>query len=481
MSLAQQVGRAGVLLFFRKMWGALVHIGVMAYLARRLDTFDFGLVAISGTLISFIQTLGVSGIGEYVVFYSEDNQKEIQNAAFWLNLVITVLIAGVVLIAAPFWANQYGDPRISHLVSLLLVGFVSSMISTVPEAVFRKTLDYQPMVTIQTIFGTLSQLSQMVFAVLGFGVYSLAIPNATISPMLALALLWRSGFRPRLADSGKRYWRQIFGYTKHVIGARFLTKCVNEGDTLLIGKLFGMETLGIYDVAFKLANIFNAQLLPIITSVSLPIFAQNQHDLPLVRQHYLKMIRLIGLVFFPISGVVIVFAPKIIPLLYGHKWDSAILPFQILCVFAAFRSLSSPTAGLYTALGKPQIDLYFTAAFAPVFFMTLYFSSTFGLVWVCVAVTVLRCLGSLFHFYMGNRLLRYGLASFWGAIRASTTSTLVAAGVVLLFPGQTPLALAPIFLLVFGLSMWFLFRADFLEKLALAQQLFNFNFSFKRT
>lgn len=457
MSVARKAGRAGALLLFRKMWGAVVNLGVMTYLARTLDKSDFGLVAISGTLIGFIQTLGISGIGEYVVFYSGEDEDEVRNAAFWLNLALTLAVVLAVLVAAPFWSRLYGDPRIFTLICLLLVGFLFGALSSIPQAMFRKSLNYQPMVAIQTVFGTLSQLSQAAFAFLGFGVYALAIPHAVISPLLCLALLWRSGFRPRLREIGVAHWRRIFHYTKHVIGATALGKVANDGDTLLIGKLLGMEALGIYDIAFRLANIFNAHLLPIISNVSMPIFSQNRRDGEVLIQHYLRMLELLAFVFAPLIGGMIAFAPGLVRLLYGHNWDAAILPFQILCGFAVLRALSSPTAGLYNALGKPQIGLYSTAVFTPTLLLGLYFSSWHGLVWTCVTVTILRNAMSIFYFCVAHYLLRFTPRQFWLAVKAPFLSTALAAGVILAIGGAPHVSLIPVYAAFLALAMWLLF------------------------
>lgn len=122
MSIAQQAGQAGTLMLFRKGWGALVTFGVMAYLARVLDKSDFGLLAISNTLITFIQSFAISGISDYVIFYHGDDEQKVTNSAFWLNMLLTVVVILLVLVVVPFWASFYTDERIKKIVYLLLIG-----------------------------------------------------------------------------------------------------------------------------------------------------------------------------------------------------------------------------------------------------------------------------------------------------------------------------------------------------------------------
>jgi teichuronic acid exporter len=405
MSLAQKAGQAGALMLIRKVWGALISFGVMAYLARELSKEDFGIVAISATLISLIQVIAISGISEYLIFYKGEDEKKVMNAGFWFNLIATIIVSLLVIVATPYWSSFYGDERISKIIYLMLIGFFFSMLSAIPMALFRKNLDYRPMIFIQTVFGTVSNMSQIGFAFYGFGVYSLALPNAIIAPIMTLALFWRSGFVPS-SDLGLHYWKNIVRYTKHVIGQRILGKIVNEGDTLIIGKFFGMQVLGVYNLAFQFANLFTAHFLPIITNISMPVFAKNNKRPELVTQHYHKMVRLLSFITIPVIAFMILNADFLISTIYGAKWIDAILPFQILSIFVMVRSIGSPTSGLYNAMGKPQIGFYFTLIFTPIFLTTIYVSSLFNnLIVMVVMISAIRALGSFTHFIIAAKLL----------------------------------------------------------------------------
>ncbi len=406
MSLAQKAGQAGSLMLFRKGWGALVSFGVMAYLARVLDKSDFGLLSISATLISIIQALALSGIGEYVIFYRGKDEKQVTNSAFWLAMLLTAIVCICVLVAAPFWASFYKDKRIIKIVWLLLIGFAFQMFAGIPEAIFRKSLNFKPLIFTQTLFGTISQLSQILFAVMGFGVYSLALPNAVVTPVMAIVLMRRSGFKPSL-KMNREHWGRIFGYTKHVIGSRVLAKFVNEGDTLIVGKFLGMELLGVYNLAFRFSHLFFANFLPIITNVTMPVFAQLKDNLPRLRDNFTRSLKLIAFVTIPVITFQILFAEPLINLIYGPKWHDAIIPFQILSLFVLFKSVGSPTSGLYNATGKPQIGFYFTLIFTPIFIGSVLFSSLFkSLIITTIIVATVRILGTMSHFFLSGRILK---------------------------------------------------------------------------
>jgi O-antigen/teichoic acid export membrane protein len=476
MSLSQNAGKAGSLMLFRKGWGALINLGVMAYLARNIDKSEFGLVVISSNLINFIQVLAISGIGEYVVYYNGKDRSRVLNAAFWLNVVLIFAVVVVVLVLSPFWAKQFNDPRIQNIIWMLLIGFVFSAMNSIPISIFRKSLDFKPMVTLQTIFGTIGQLTSVACVVAGFGVYSLVVPNMIVIPALCIALFWKSGFRPSLKTFDMSYWKQIFNYTKHMIGGTAMNKFANEGDTFIVGKLLGMEALGIYDIAYKLAHILSSHLLPIITTISLPILAKNQNDLPLVRAHFLRIVKLIALVFFPAFTAMIIFADDIILLLYGNNWSAVVVPFQILCGFAVWRTISSPSASLYGALGKPHISLYFNLVFTPLFLTAVYFSSQYGLIWLCIVVMLTRNAASLFHFIMSNRLTHIKFSTFYQTFSPILYACLLAGGIILamqLLPIFWML-LGALFVVLFVVALRLISRDYFTDSVALLKSIVPF-------
>ena len=405
MSVAKKAGKASILLLLKKGWGGLLSLVVMAYLARTLNIEDFGIVAISSTLINFIQVFGVSGISEYVVFYHEEDKKEVVNSAFWLNISITILIIIILVILAPYWADFYGNDKIVNIIYLLSIGFFFNMVSAIPVALYRKEIDYKPLVIIQLIFGTISQLSQVLLAFFGFGVYSLAIPTAVILPLLSLTLLYKSKFKPKLKFNFT-HWKKIFEYSKFVIGTRVIGMLVNNGDNLLIAKILSLTALGIYDVAFRFANLFINHFNPIITNISLPILAKSKEKKSELISRFRKMIEMISVINIPVIIGMILFAEPLINLFYGQKWSEAIIPFQILSIFVLFRSIGSPASSLYNAIGKPKIGFYFTLIYLGPFFLTLYLSSFYGLIGFCIGITIIRSLGSSTHLVMSSIILK---------------------------------------------------------------------------
>lgn len=407
MSISQRTGKAGLLLILRKIWAGVLNLIIMAYLARILDKSDFGLIAIAGVFISFIEVLGSSSIIDYLI-YRSDNDEEVLNSAFWLNFLIVVIIMVAIMLVAPAWARYYGNEKIANVVYILGISFVGYILSTIPIAILRKEVNYKHIILIQVVTGTASQITQLILAILGFGVYSLAIPSA-IFPFVTGVYLFMI-VRPKIKFSfGVRYWREMFSYLRYIIGSKILAQIENFGDNVIIGKTLGLTSLGVYNLSFRLSNIFNDHLATILSDITMPVFVVSNESIDKIKMQYIFLIRLTTVLFLPIFIGVILFADPIVLLLYGDKWTDAITPLRILTMLAAIRFFISPTSNLYYVLRKPRLPFYFMLGYIPLFVTLLWLFSANGLIWACCIVLGLGVLKGLFHFYSLSRIIKISI------------------------------------------------------------------------
>jgi O-antigen/teichoic acid export membrane protein len=466
MSIKKKIGKASILLILRKSWNSILNLLVMMYLARELDPSSFGLLAISSVFINIIANLAVGGIGEYIVYYKKEDQTQMYHSAFWLNLLLTMLVSLVILGTVPLWSNFYHDERIVNLVYFLLIGFFAEMLSVVPISIFRKSMEFQKMIFLQTIFNTLIGLGKVAFAFFGFGIYSLVFPIAIFQPMLAVAIMIASGFRPQLHFKF-HFWKPIIAYTKHIIGGRVLGRVVNEGDNILVGKLLSLQELGYYTLAFQLSNIFTNTLLPIISTLSLPVFSNTPEQQ--LKTNYLKMINLISSISIPVLLLMIAISEPLVVFFYGPHWLPAVVPLQILCLFTIFRSITSPTSAIFSALGKPQIGFYYSLIFTPFFLLSIWLGSYWGIVGVCVCVTAMRISGGQVTLYISSRLLKFNIFEIYKIVSPYIISGAISSiSVYLLFGGLLPIWLAILystilFVLVYLFSLRLLFKRRLID------------------
>lgn len=482
MSLGKKVFSSAFLLLIRKIWSNAVNLIVMAFLARILSKEDFGLLAISSVFLSIINTLATSGIAEYVVYYDGDDKVEKRNAAFWLNLFLTIAVIIVVAVTGPWWADFYSNKKVYSLLLLLSVSFFFEMGSTIPKALLRKELEYKSLVYYSSVSMTIISVGKLVAAGAGFGVYSLALPQALVSPFLMLAFFLKTNWKP-LATIGYTHYKSIVDYSKHIIGGRVLTKLVNEGDNLIVGKFIGMEGLGVYALAFQLANLVTTNVVVVVNDVFMPLFSKVKSDRLRLVEIYKKMINVLATISFPIITILAIFAEPIILIIYGQTWIDAVIPFQILCLFGLGRSISSPSSSLFNAVGRADISFNFALIFTPLFLLSVYIGSQFSVIGVAVATTLARVLGSIISLNLSLRLIGLTLSDLFLILRRNFGSSLILITVALIlnkiYPLDIPvlvLSTFPLFLYIHFLLQRFLFFNGFIDFLRIGVSLIRSDF-----
>ncbi|MBA3827751.1 MAG: oligosaccharide flippase family protein [Taibaiella sp.] len=423
-------GNIGTLLLLRKLWAGVLNIFIISFIARLLDKSDFGLLVVSGVFISFMDTLGPASIGEYLIYYDDKEKPGVINSAFWLNLFIHVIIICITIILAPYWAHYYNNDKIKYMTYLLAAGFFGSIFSAIPTAMLKKRMDFKPVIFIQAITGTLFQLTQLALAIIGFGVYSLAIPTAIFPLVAGIYLFYKA--RPAIKlNFGTKYWVEIIRYIRYSIGSKILSRLSNDGDSLIIGKMTGLAALGVYNISSKLSNLLNQNIMPILDDVSMPLFVKNNTKYTIIRKQFLYVIRVTSLFLTPFYFLLIIFAPIIITSLYGEKWVDAILPLQILCICSLVKTISYPTATLFYALGKPKIDFYTTLIYAPVFLLLVWIFSQKGLIAACIVIAALRIVNTMYYIYKSGSLISLTFFNFFSEIKHLVIANLLLGGLTL--------------------------------------------------
>ena len=130
-------------------------------------------------------------------------------------------------------------------------------------------------------------------------------------------------------------------------------------DKLLIGKFLGDQALGYYTLAYKIMLYPLQSISWVIGKVMFPAFSKIQHDLEKVRTAYLKMVKAISLVTFPMMFGLFAVAPEFVHVIYGPKWEPLILLIRILCFCGIVQSIGTTVGNIILSQGKSGLQLRF--------------------------------------------------------------------------------------------------------------------------
>lgn len=390
MSIGKKAGKGFVRILQRNMLEKLMGLTTIVVLARELTPYDFGLVSITEVLLYLISVFGTTGLSEYLLAYRKNDVRETFRAAFWFNIVITVVVLGVFLLAVPFWATFQNEPRIKNISFIVGGIFVFSQLAVIPKAWLSRNLMFDKQVTIQTPFIILIPLGKLVAVFAGLGVYSLIVPTLLLTPIQTLVFYRATKLNPGRHLYTER-WKEIYHFTKHLIGSGLLRRLADHGDKFILSKFLGLSMLGIYNIAMQMAELFTTQLIMVSNNILSSVLPKYVNDKDKFYNHYISFLKTFSFVLLPFLGIMLLAAKPIILLMYGPQWEAAVLPMQILIVYSALRTVTSSFSIVMNSFHKNKQSFKVNLLFTPVHLIGSAIGAYYGgIIGVALSLVIVR-------------------------------------------------------------------------------------------
>lgn len=338
---------------------------VTVILARGLSPIELGLILTALTftqLVSDMFELGInSAVLNFVSSSSEVERPVFLKFTFMAKLTIALLVGlGVLLLASPLSMFIFKSEEILPFVQISSIGVALLMLVGWEQSVFQA----KKMFIHSSLLGVLINILRVlgILVILAVGIFN------PINSYIVLQVVLVIGIVVFLFKIGKNFFRvknttgvfnKVFGFGLPVGFGFALAAIYTKLDQIIIFNLLGGAEAGIYGLAFRVMSVFlfaggalNAAITPRFASLHPDQFSA-----------YFKktLLAAFGLGFLSALGILV--APIFLPIIFGAKFYSSILPFQILSIGAIFFILSSPfyTAILYK-FKKTKYSLFISLA-----------------------------------------------------------------------------------------------------------------------
>lgn len=300
------------------------------FITRLLNPEDFGIVAMIAVFTGFINVFAEGGIS-YAVIRS-DYGSIFQRSLTSLVLLMGITLCLITLLLAPVISIFYSNDELLLPAALISTLFITRSLSIVQTAVLNKELKFKELGK-QILFQTTSQsIITIGLASLGFKYWSIIWGQLVSSLIFYVTIGQKTFFIKKIYPAKYVYASYLISKSIiiNIISFRAINYWSRNVDNLVIGKFYSATNLGIYDRSFKLFMLPMTMISGVITQVLLPSLKElkGKSDKN-VMEEYSNIIKLIGIVIFPISIVFILFPEEFIILLWGEKWIqvSVILPY----------------------------------------------------------------------------------------------------------------------------------------------------------
>jgi len=386
MSLRNEVLHSLKWLAGARFAGQLIAWAITLVVIRILKPSDYGLMAIAQVLIGFATLFQELGLYSAMVQKRDLSERHVEQA-FGILIVANLAIYALVFAIAPLLAHFFGDPRLTNIVRVMGIQFPLASVGVVQDAMLSRSMRFKQksLANLANVLG--NGFVTLGFALAGAGVWALvfgSLAGAVIRP-IALTVAARHWCRPRFSREGMT---EMLHFGGQVTTNRLLWYVYSNSDVFIIGKILGKELLGFYSIAMQLASLPMQKVVEMLDQVGFAAFSSVQHDMAAIRSHFLKAIRMLSFLSFPIFWGISCISPDLVTVVLGHRWERAIIPLQLLSLVMPIRMIGHGTGSPLLAIGKPQIatmnTLQALVIMLPAFFIGTYFGGLIGasLAWV---------------------------------------------------------------------------------------------------
>ncbi len=356
---------------------------VTIVIIRLLSPEDYGLMALAAVFVAFLALLNELGLGAAIV-QRKDIDIPTLRSLFAIILLVSSCFYLIMFFSAQLIADFYNDLRLVLLVKVLALEFLINAFAVIPRSQLLRDMKFRQIAIVDFSSVISGSIITLILALMGFGVWSLVWGTLTIRIISTLGfnIYQPIAFFPRINIYGMKSFVIFGGY---VTFERILWYLYSSADTLIIGKVLGKELLGFYSVGLMLATLPMNKVSGIINQVAFPAFSSVQTDIELVGRHFLKAVRVLSFITFPVLWGISSISPEIVHVFLGEKWLQAVVPMQIIAIIIPLRMVSNLMSTTVIGVGRADVSFYLVVIPFTLLPIAFYIGSHWGLLGVAWA------------------------------------------------------------------------------------------------
>ena len=358
-------------------------------LGRLLVPADFGIVAMVAPIFAFVGTLNDLGFGQAIVQKNDITHRQV-SALFWINLLVSIVLAAGLMAASPLVGWIYGEPKTIGVTIVLAALIVVGTLGLVPGALLSRRMRFVPQAVIEITGLAINIGTSVGAAFAGLGFWAIVLGQVANTIFGAVAGWMVVGWRP-LPPRREENVRPLLSFGMNLTGVNLATYLSMTADNMIVGVFGGKVQLGLYDRSYNLVVQPLGQLMAPVARVAVPLLSRVS-DEARYRATYLNMLRLTAVLTAPAMICCTLLPDPIIALLLGDRWHEAAPIFGWICLGGIFAPVFGTTGWLFTTQARTAEQMRLSIVTALISIA----SFAIGIAWGAVGVAAVSALSFTF-------------------------------------------------------------------------------------
>ena len=334
----------------------VVNLATIPVLARLLTPREFGIMGAAMLIIDFSAMMSTIGLSPSIV-QREDLQSPHIRTANTCGIILGVLFFVIVFFLATPVQHFFEMDGLSVVIQWLSLIFIFQGFGMTPTALTERHMRFRQISfipwTTKLVYGIIS----IALALSGWGVFALVAGRVAMVFTNNLFYFILQPVAPDFYFSRKAF-NDLFLFGSGMSLNRLVNYFGRQGDFILVGKMLGSDSLGIYGRAFRLMNLPVSFIGQALQNVMVPAMSRVQNENAKLRAAFSQSLNGIMIFALPLSVFSIVMASEIVLVLLGDQWVAAIMPFSVLAYGMFFRVGYKVGISVIAAKGR-SYDLFY--------------------------------------------------------------------------------------------------------------------------
>jgi len=333
----------------------IVRISIIAHI---LSPYNLGVFGIATISLGFLEIITETGINIFLVQEKGGVEKYI-DSAWVVSIFRGFLISAVILATADAVSSFFKSPESRILLYLVAVvplirGFINpAIVKFQKDLNFNKEFFYRvSMYLAETIFSIAGALILrnplgLIFGLWGGALYEVVYTFIVVRPLPRFVI----DFEKVKKVIKRGVWVTAFGIFDYIY---------TQSDNIIVGRILGVTSLGIYQNAYKISTIPLSEVGDIFFRVTFPIFSKISEEADRLKRAFFKTLAINGSLMIAAGVLVYLFASPIVKILFGQGWEAAIPAVKLLSILGVTRGIAASTNSLLVAKKKQKYSAIVT-------------------------------------------------------------------------------------------------------------------------
>lgn len=326
------------------------------FLGAFLTTAQFGIFGIVSAVVNFLVYFSDIGLAASLIQKKEAVTDEDLKTTFTVQQTLVITLLAILFFTSGTIRNFYnlGQDAI-FLLYALGISFLLSSLKTIPSVLLERNLKFEILAVANILESLAYNLVLVILAWKGFGITSFTVAVLARGVVGLVTLYLFQPWIPRFAISRASLKKLLVFGVPYQFNT-FIAVLKDDGLTLVLGRIMGLDALGILVWAQKWIQVPLRVVLDNVTRVTFPAFSRMQEDKDSLNRSITKSIFFTAFLVFPAVFGIVLLAPVVIALIPRyHQWLPAILPITLLAVNVCFAAVTTQLTNVFNAIGKIKV------------------------------------------------------------------------------------------------------------------------------